>query len=281
MEPVWPPEWPPGPVRQVRIISLSWSPVTESNRRPSPYHGDALPTELTGPVFTCLTWTFAIRPRNAQATRQCTALVSYPGPASTPKLAGRASGTEHSAPCRYTSLAMGILRHVVRTPPGPRFHALGDRPVRCARRERRRDSPAGWPLPRKVTARGSHGRRGADACSGRLDAGLITAGDADPGALRGEPDGGGLAYAAGTSGDQNGLPGHQRGASHGSVLPLQPPEGSYRPRPASRLSVVMPSLQDPHLARSAPAQMSAVPGVMRGGTVLHRDRLTCRWTDMR
>ena len=29
-----------------------WSPVTESNRRPSPYHGDALPTELTGPIAT-------------------------------------------------------------------------------------------------------------------------------------------------------------------------------------------------------------------------------------
>src|SRR5215471_12024974 len=29
--------------------ALTWSPVTESNRRPSPYHGDALPTELTGP----------------------------------------------------------------------------------------------------------------------------------------------------------------------------------------------------------------------------------------
>jgi hypothetical protein len=27
------------------------SPVTESNRRPSPYHGDALPTELTGPTW--------------------------------------------------------------------------------------------------------------------------------------------------------------------------------------------------------------------------------------
>jgi hypothetical protein len=25
-----------------------WSPLTESNRRPSPYHGDALPTELRG-----------------------------------------------------------------------------------------------------------------------------------------------------------------------------------------------------------------------------------------
>src|ERR1700730_5177206 len=36
---IWPPEWPPRPVRDIRISSLSWSPVTESNRRPSPYHG--------------------------------------------------------------------------------------------------------------------------------------------------------------------------------------------------------------------------------------------------
>jgi hypothetical protein len=32
----------------VRIRPLTWSPLTESNRRPSPYHGDALPTELRG-----------------------------------------------------------------------------------------------------------------------------------------------------------------------------------------------------------------------------------------
>src|ERR1700730_1066109 len=43
--------------------ALIWSPVTESNRRPSPYHGDALPTELTGPIFTCLTWGFALTRR--------------------------------------------------------------------------------------------------------------------------------------------------------------------------------------------------------------------------
>ncbi len=35
---------------------MSGSPLTESNRRPSPYHGDALPTELRGRVFSCLTW---------------------------------------------------------------------------------------------------------------------------------------------------------------------------------------------------------------------------------
>src|SRR5690606_10663269 len=30
--------------------SVRMSPFTESNRRPSPYHGDALPTELKGPA---------------------------------------------------------------------------------------------------------------------------------------------------------------------------------------------------------------------------------------
>ena len=39
-------------------LPLEQSPLTESNRRPSPYHGDALPTELRGPVFTCLTCGF-------------------------------------------------------------------------------------------------------------------------------------------------------------------------------------------------------------------------------
>ena len=49
---------------------MSWSPVTESNRRPSPYHGDALPTELTGRVFTGLTCGFAIRAeRSGRAQR--------------------------------------------------------------------------------------------------------------------------------------------------------------------------------------------------------------------
>ncbi len=58
--------------------------------------------------------------------------------------------------------------------------------------------------------------RGADAGRGHRSARLITAGDADPGAQRGEPDGGGLADAARASGDENGLPGHERDVSHGS-----------------------------------------------------------------
>jgi hypothetical protein len=62
---------------------------------------------------------------------------------------------------------MGILRHVVGTPPGPRFHAVGDKPEGAPRRERRHDSPAGLAIATEVTARRRHGRRGADACSGR------------------------------------------------------------------------------------------------------------------
>jgi hypothetical protein len=44
----WPHFWPHRLVRIFRIKPLNWSPLTESNRRPSPYHGDALPTELRG-----------------------------------------------------------------------------------------------------------------------------------------------------------------------------------------------------------------------------------------
>ena len=55
------------------------SPLTESNRRPSPYHGDALPTELRGQVFSCLTWDFHATWRSL---RPCTAVVqrSYLAP---------------------------------------------------------------------------------------------------------------------------------------------------------------------------------------------------------
>ena len=55
-----------GAVPDVELTSFTFektsrtgSPLTESNRRPSPYHGDALPTELRGRVFSCLTWASA------------------------------------------------------------------------------------------------------------------------------------------------------------------------------------------------------------------------------
>src|ERR1022692_2846215 len=51
------------------LISLNSSdlrsPLTESNRRPSPYHGDALPTELRGRVA----WRWSARPTR-RAPRQ-------------------------------------------------------------------------------------------------------------------------------------------------------------------------------------------------------------------
>jgi hypothetical protein len=168
---------------------------------------------------------------------RCTAPVPHLGPARTPKLAGRTSGTEHSVPRHYTSLAMCTLRRVVRTPPRPRFHTAGDRPVTFTPAERRRDSPAEWPLPQKVTTRGTSRLTRRGCCSGRLAAGRITAGDADTGTWRGEPDGGGLAHAVGISSDQNGLPGHERGVSQGSVLPRRPPEGSHRPPPGQPLVI--------------------------------------------
>ena len=52
----------PSTSRPSRVCSILTtdlqSPLTESNRRPSPYHGDALPTELRGRVFSCLTCGF-------------------------------------------------------------------------------------------------------------------------------------------------------------------------------------------------------------------------------
>ena len=51
----------PGTRFCIREMAITWSPLTESNRRPSPYHGDALPTELRGPVFSYLTWAFMPR----------------------------------------------------------------------------------------------------------------------------------------------------------------------------------------------------------------------------
>jgi hypothetical protein len=48
------------------------SPLTESNRRPSPYHGDALPTELRGRIFGCLTWGFGPA---ARRLRSCTPVI--------------------------------------------------------------------------------------------------------------------------------------------------------------------------------------------------------------
>ena len=60
------------PGSNIRKTLSTWSPLTESNRRPSPYHGDALPTELRGRVFSCLTCDF---PPPGGRLRSCTAVI--------------------------------------------------------------------------------------------------------------------------------------------------------------------------------------------------------------
>jgi hypothetical protein len=53
---------------RIRIHPLT-SPLTESNRRPSPYHGDALPTELRGPAWARYG---SLRQRSRRASRAYT-----------------------------------------------------------------------------------------------------------------------------------------------------------------------------------------------------------------
>src|ERR1700761_10203 len=60
-----------GERNQIADLRKYWSPVTESNRRPSPYHGDALPTELTGRAY------LGFR-ASARLLRPCTALLVEP-----------------------------------------------------------------------------------------------------------------------------------------------------------------------------------------------------------
>src|SRR5262245_29732590 len=45
-----PPSTKPGHEKTPRFRGVSVSPLTDSNRRPPPYHGGALPTELRGQV---------------------------------------------------------------------------------------------------------------------------------------------------------------------------------------------------------------------------------------
>ena len=65
--------------RDDRNRPLTWSPLTESNRRPSPYHGDALPTELRG--------------RGSRAYTQALRLLKpYPGGSAIARIAASTDG---------------------------------------------------------------------------------------------------------------------------------------------------------------------------------------------
>jgi hypothetical protein len=75
-----------------RKISVNWSPLTESNRRPSPYHGDALPTELMGHTA-------------GRASSGRPDPVRSSGPGGFPHRNGTSARGEHTrppAPCRIT-----------------------------------------------------------------------------------------------------------------------------------------------------------------------------------
>src|ERR1700761_5702656 len=96
---------PPGH-RLTPIRPLSWSPVTESNRRPSPYHGDALPTELTGPVFSCLAWGFG---RYRGPARAVPPGPPAPGPAPRAARATRA-GAARAGPARAGAAGAAAAR---------------------------------------------------------------------------------------------------------------------------------------------------------------------------
>src|SRR5213075_1852042 len=55
------------------------SPLTESNRRPSPYHGDALPTELRGRQGRRSGLVKSTQPRRGPGNRGPALPTTYPG----------------------------------------------------------------------------------------------------------------------------------------------------------------------------------------------------------
>src|SRR3954451_8304114 len=104
---------------KARVAGLLQSPLTDSNRRPPPYHGGALPTELRGRAGV------SVAPARIGATASLR-LAASPGPSS------RRRAVRREAPCR------------ARLPPGSR--------VPVARR-------AGLPGRRRVLARARTSRR--------------------------------------------------------------------------------------------------------------------------
>src|ERR1700710_361106 len=112
---------------QVRVPPTS-SPFTESNRRPSPYHGDALPTELKGRSRRSA---YSLWPAPADDVRRSAdaAAAQQPDAGTHCPLAQREPGTEPIGRQRAAEqIALGDvaaeLDEAVTTPPVPA--ALGD-----------------------------------------------------------------------------------------------------------------------------------------------------------
>src|SRR5579859_6679512 len=88
-----PPALPSQPIKP-----LTWSPVTESNRRPSPYHGDALPTELTGPIWSCLPVRRRVRPAAPSGVGELSVLLPWSRPHRTAACAEAIRSAQRTAP---------------------------------------------------------------------------------------------------------------------------------------------------------------------------------------
>jgi hypothetical protein len=113
----------------MRKTPVTQSPFTESNRRPSPYHGDALPTELKGPASRS----------SARRMRELT---------TSPRVSASGCSQPRSSP---PTLSTERCRP---TPGGPRD--LGGQPRLCllgeGRRSKRLSLSKPRPWPHKATA---------------------------------------------------------------------------------------------------------------------------------
>ena len=119
-----------------------WSPLTESNRRPSPYHGDALPTELRG------------RAPELQAPTDQLTRVSQPSD----RVAGPPAGKD---PDRRTASRI-TLRHWQHSADGVRHRRITSARMGVCRWR----SALRWPsAPHREIARRSRGRRPGSAPS--------------------------------------------------------------------------------------------------------------------
>jgi hypothetical protein len=122
-------------INSLGVFPGRWSPLTESNRRPSPYHGDALPTELRGPAWPR---SGSLRQRSRRASRAYTTAARHgrASPHGQAPARDACSPTQNGLPTEQHSACRQRVRTGRGTPRG-RAHnpALRDRapPPDCGR----------------------------------------------------------------------------------------------------------------------------------------------------
>jgi hypothetical protein len=142
-----------------RKTALNWSPLTESNRRPSPYHGDALPTELRGPVFSCLTCCFAAQvrylgralrplpdPWTSRAARWRVGELTAPSSRGTP-VPGTGTGTARPKADSWRDARVSPASHPGARPPAGGWISVMLWPVRASSQDTREFEFHMSPLP--------------------------------------------------------------------------------------------------------------------------------------